>query len=90
MFPKTLFGRTTRPAARTVVPTEFGNVVLDEGKGRYWHLNDSALTILRRLDEGGSDAEAAHDLVTQFQIDHSTAARDVESTRHHLREVGLL
>ena len=52
--------RTRRPSV-TAVPTEFGQVLLDRRKGRYFHLNGTATTIADSLREGiDGDVIAEH------------------------------
>ena len=52
--------RSKRPVL-TSASTEYGHVVLDESRGQYWHLNDSALQILQSLRDGGSAGVALRD-----------------------------
>lgn len=79
-----------RRPRHTIVDTEYGSVVLDEVRGRYWHLNDSALVVARAYLDGGGHEQAADALVTEFGIDREVADRDAGLTRRRLEEVGLL
>lgn len=85
-----LFRKTPRRHEYTTVPTEYGHVMLDESRGQYWHLNDSALTVTRCLRDGGSRDDAADALVASYGIERGVARRDVDAACETLQKVGLL
>lgn len=87
-----MFDRLKRRRAprHSIVSTEYGNVLLDESQGRYWHLNDSALVVARTFIDGGRHEDAVGALVAEFGIDREVAERDVDATHGQLREVGVL
>ncbi|QWF85067.1 lasso peptide biosynthesis PqqD family chaperone [Amycolatopsis sp. CA-230715] len=70
--------------------TEYGRVLLDEVKSRYWHVNPTAALVLDVLGAGGTAEEAARRIVHRFEIDEKTALADVRDTIDTLRERGLL
>lgn len=72
------------------VTTEYGDVVLNEQTGAYWHLNESAARVLKILTSGGSLDEAADDLVATYGIDHERARQDTEAIRTQLETLGAL
>ena len=72
--------RSKRPVL-TSASTEYGHVVLDESRGQYWHLNDSALQILQSLRDV---------LVSHYGISPESARHDVDVACKELEEVGLL
>ena len=76
--------RSKRPVL-TSASTEYGHVVLDESRGQYWHLNDSALQILQSLRDGG-DRKTTADLL----VSPESARHDVDVACKELEEVGLL
>ncbi|MGS2647746.1 lasso peptide biosynthesis PqqD family chaperone [Streptosporangium sp. LJ11] len=72
------------------VHTDYGDVLLDETTGRYFHTNPSASLVLDTFERGGDTDEAAERLAAEFNIDHSTARSDVEMLLDHLRKLGVL
>lgn len=72
------------------VSTEYGDVVLNEKTGAYWHLNESASRIVSVLESGGSTEDAVRDLVDAYNIDEVTARRDIEAVSDHLQKLGAL
>ncbi len=86
-----MFRRSTRSRGTlTAAPTEYGHVVLDESRGQYWHLNDSALLVAECLRGGGDRTRAAQALVDRYGIPEDQALHDVDSARDELVKVGLL
>ncbi|MBY6687162.1 lasso peptide biosynthesis PqqD family chaperone [Rhodococcus sp. BP-149] len=81
--------RTRRPSV-TAVPTEFGQVLLDRRKGRYFHLNGTATTIADSLRGGVGIEDTAREISRRYEIDDATARTDVETVDAQLREAGLL
>lgn len=81
--------RTRRPSV-TAVPTEFGQVLLDRRKGRYFHLNGTAAAIADSLRSGRSIDDTAREIASRYEIDCATARTDVATVDTRLREAGLL
>ncbi|KUN91688.1 lasso peptide biosynthesis PqqD family chaperone [Streptomyces caeruleatus] len=72
------------------VGTEYGDVILDETNGRYWHVNPTAALVLDTVEHGGDGEKAAERLVSRFGIDHGTARTDAEKILSRLVELGVL
>lgn len=72
------------------VDTEYGEIVLNEATGAYWHLNASASRVLGVLQQGGSSDDAISDLVETYGITKPRAADDVHSIQTQLKELGAL
>lgn len=72
------------------VKTEYGEVVLNEKTGAYWHLNDTAARVLSVIEDGGSLEDAAADLVHSYGIEFEQARSDVETIRSGLERMGAL
>jgi hypothetical protein len=70
--------------------TEYGITLLDEDSGQYWTLNPTAALALRMLLDGGTAAQAAHELTEQYEVDADTAGRDVEALLGELHAAGLV
>ncbi|MDG5803787.1 PqqD family peptide modification chaperone [Streptomyces ossamyceticus] len=64
-----------------IVETEEGRVVLDAHRGMYWHLNDSAISLLEALGRG----RPFDDIVRETAL-----AGDVEETRVRTDYLALL
>lgn len=72
------------------VDTEYGEIVLNEVTGAYWHLNETASRVLGVLQQGGTSDDAVSDLVETYRIDDRRAIEDVHSIRRQLKELGVL
>ncbi len=72
------------------VNTEYGDLVLDENTGKYWHLNESATRVLDVFERGGSQKEAVADFVETYGIAPERARADIEALSVELRKLGLL
>lgn len=72
------------------VNTEYGDLVLDENTGKYWHLNESATRVLNVFERGGSQEDAVADFVETYGIAPERARADIETLGAELRESGLL
>lgn len=72
------------------VNTEYGEIVLNEVTGAYWHLNETASQVLGVLQQGGTSADAISDLVDRYGIADQRATDDVHSIRKQLKELGAL
>ena len=70
--------------------TDYGTTLLDEDSGEYFTLNPSAALVLRTLLGGGTAAEAARALTTEYAVDAETADRDVADLVAELRSAGLV
>ena len=76
-----------------VVMTEdpTGAVLLDQRTGRYWMINDTGATVLRRLLDGGTIEEAVHELCGTYQhADSGRAEQDSRTLLDQLRASGLV
>ncbi|MGI5337427.1 lasso peptide biosynthesis PqqD family chaperone [Streptomyces sp. CA-181903] len=69
--------------------TEYGTVLLDQRKGRYWELNPTGTLVVRTLLDGGGEADAVEALVAAFAVDRERAAADVTALVALLRDAGL-
>lgn len=72
------------------VSTEYGDLVLDENTGKYWHLNESATRVLNVFERGGSQEDAVADFVETYGITPERARADIETLGAELRKAGLL
>ena len=72
------------------VSTEYGDLVLDENTGKYWHLNESATRVLNVFERGGSQEDAVADFVETYGIAPEQARADIETVSAELRKLGLL
>ena len=69
---------------------DYGTVLLDEDRGEYWNLNETAAQILKTLLAGGSVQDAALRVCDEFDADVLLATRDVEDLVGELRAAGLV
>lgn len=74
----------------TVTRTEYGAVVLDKKKSRYWQLNPTAVLVADALEAGGSVDDAARRVVAAFDVDAERAKRDVTELLAQWRAAGVL
>ncbi|WP_431790831.1 lasso peptide biosynthesis PqqD family chaperone [Kocuria palustris] len=72
------------------VPTEYGEVLLNEKTGAYWNLNESASRIVAVLENGGAVEDAVKDLVDTYGIDKNQARHDIEAVEASLQKLGAL
>ncbi|WP_145007860.1 lasso peptide biosynthesis PqqD family chaperone [Kocuria marina] len=72
------------------VPTEYGEVVLNDKTGAYWHLNESASRIVSVLETGGSTEDAVRNLVDAYGIDEAVVRRDIQAVASNLKKLGAL
>ena len=72
------------------VNTEYGDLILDENTGKYWHLNESAARVLNVFERGGSREDAVADFVETYGIAPERARVDIETLSAELRKLGLL
>ena len=70
--------------------TDYGMALLDEDSGQYWNLNPTAALALRTLLEGGTTAQAVHELTEQYAVDPDTANGDIEDLVGELHSAGLV
>ncbi len=78
------------PGDITWAETEYGMVLLDEVRGRYWNLNPTGVTVLRTLLEKGDVNDAAEALVRDYAVDRATAGHDAGELLAVLCSAGLL
>ncbi|WP_433259752.1 lasso peptide biosynthesis PqqD family chaperone (plasmid) [Streptosporangium sp. CA-135522] len=84
---------TTPPSFRDGISrahTDYGDVILDEISGHYWHANPTAALVLETIEHGGDAADAAGRLVAEFGVDSSVARADVDELLSRLRKLGVL
>lgn len=74
----------------TVTDTEHGCVLLDQRRGRYFHLNLSGALVLSTLLDGMSPEHAAQVLCERYGIGLQQAATDVASMLSALRKAKLV
>jgi hypothetical protein len=70
--------------------TDYGVVLLDEDSGEYWNLNPTGALVVRTLLDGGSVADAAHQLTEQYAVEPEAAQQDVDDLVGGLRTAGLV
>ncbi|SEG78818.1 Coenzyme PQQ synthesis protein D (PqqD) [Thermomonospora echinospora] len=58
-----------------ITETEHGMVLLDENNGRYWQMNGTGATVLRRILEEGN----AESVITDLRERHPAAAERIEA-----------
>jgi Coenzyme PQQ synthesis protein D (PqqD) len=61
----------------TLTPVESGAVLLDGRRGRYWQLNESGSTVLRKLLAGDTPDAAAANLSASAPVSDVQARQDV-------------
>lgn len=69
----------------TATETEHGVVLLDQGTGRYWQMNDTAALVLRCLLDGGTVEQAVAALRDRFPDASNRAPADVTALLDALR-----
>ncbi|RSN30870.1 lasso peptide biosynthesis PqqD family chaperone [Amycolatopsis sp. WAC 01416] len=74
----------------SIVDTDYGSVLLDERKGRYFQLNPSGRIVVRTLLEGGGSDEAAGALIEEYDVSRERAEQDVTALVEGLRAAGLV
>ena len=70
--------------------TDYGTTLLDEDSGEYFTLNPSGALVLRTLLGGGSAADAARALASEYDVDAPRADQDVADLLAELRSSGLV
>lgn len=70
--------------------TEYGGVLLDLRRGRYWQLSRTAAGIVRALRDNQGRDGAVRDLTSRFDVDVERAGRDVDTLIADLRAAGLV
>jgi hypothetical protein len=74
----------------TAVDTEYGSMLLDERKGKYWHLNTTGALVVQVLS-GGDPVERAVELIAeQFNAAPDSVRRDVDRMIEMLTANGLV
>lgn len=74
----------------TFTRTEYGAVVLDKKKSRYWQLNPTAVLVADALQAGGSVDDAVRRVVATFDVDAERARQDVTELLARWRSAGVL
>ncbi|MEV7345829.1 lasso peptide biosynthesis PqqD family chaperone [Streptomyces sp. NPDC093544] len=74
----------------TLTPVESGAVLLDGRRGRYWQLNASGSTILRKLLDGDTPDVAAASLSAAAPVSDDQARQDVMALIDSLSAANLL
>jgi hypothetical protein len=74
----------------SVATTDYGAVLLDQRRGRYWQLNPTAATAVTALAAGGTTSEAVARLQREYAVDAERAAADVAALVDELRRARLL
>ncbi|WP_037304142.1 lasso peptide biosynthesis PqqD family chaperone [Amycolatopsis orientalis] len=74
----------------SIVDTDYGSVLLDERKGRYFQLNPSGRIVVRTLLEGGDSEQAAGALIEEYDVSRERAEQDVTTLVEGLRAAGLV
>lgn len=74
----------------TFTKTEYGGILLDKKKGRYWQLNPTAVLVTETLGAGGTLDDAVRHVTEAFDVDAERAQRDVTELLAQLRASGVL
>ncbi|GAA1431372.1 hypothetical protein GCM10009601_50260 [Streptomyces thermospinosisporus] len=74
----------------SMVPTEYGSVLLDERTGAYFQLNPTGTEVVTGLIEQHDAAYVARKLVAEYDIPEEQAASDVAALIAQLREAELV
>lgn len=70
--------------------TEYGVVLLDKRRGRYWGLNSTGALALKTLLAGGTEAQAAEVIAHRYLVDTTTARADIAALLRELRGEELI
>ncbi|MFG3436104.1 lasso peptide biosynthesis PqqD family chaperone [Nonomuraea sp. NPDC047897] len=70
--------------------TDYGIVLLDERKGKYFHLDATSGVIIGSLDAGLGVEDAVRNLAERFDVGKDRARNDVLALIKVLGEKGLL
>jgi hypothetical protein len=70
--------------------TEYGAVLLDLRRGRYWQLSHTGAHVVGALRDGRGRDGAVRDLTARFEVDAERAGRDVDNLIEQLRSAGLM
>ncbi len=73
-----------------ITEVEQGTILLDTRRGRYWHLNDLGIEVLRSIVAGDSLDSVVDRLATTHETDRRTVADDCRSLIRELRAVRLV
>lgn len=74
----------------TLTPVDSGAVLLDGRQGRYWQLNASGSTILRKLLDGETPDAAAASLSAAAPVSEVQALQDVQALVDALSAANLV
>ncbi|MFC6879149.1 MULTISPECIES: lasso peptide biosynthesis PqqD family chaperone [Actinomadura] len=70
--------------------TEYGTVLLDERRGRYFRLSPTAAAIVRDLEEGRGVPGTVRAVAERYGITEERAGADVQGLLARLRALGLV
>lgn len=70
--------------------TDYGTVLLDEERGKYWNLNPSGTLILQSLLHDGDLAAAVSAVTSEFQADEQEVEADARQLLGELLAAGIL
>lgn len=79
-----------KKASVSRVSTEYGEVLLDEDTGGYWHLNQTASLVLQTLQNDGDASRAVQKLVEVYDVDPARAREDVNAIAERFAGLGVL
>lgn len=74
----------------SVAPTDYGAVLLDQRTGRYWQVGRTAQLLLELAGEGRDASYAVDALISRFDVDETTARRDIDGFFAALARENLL
>lgn len=78
------------PADIALADTEYGVVLLDKRRGRYWGLNGTGALALKTLLAGGTEAQAAEMVADRYAVAAATARADIAALVRQLRTAELI
>jgi Coenzyme PQQ synthesis protein D (PqqD) len=70
--------------------TDYGTVLLDEERGKYWNLNPSGSLILKAILRDGDPANAVSAVLSEFDADAGQVETDAEQLVTALVSAGIL
>lgn len=73
-----------------IAEADEGMILLDGRRGRYWHLNETGLRLLRELISGKSLEESAARVATEFGADEYKVVQDCRTLVRDLAKAKLV
>ncbi|MEU8177009.1 PqqD family peptide modification chaperone [Microbispora hainanensis] len=74
----------------SIVEVEGGKIILDTKRGVYWHLNETAMTVVEELDRGQALDDLISQVVRETGADEERVRSDYLSLVDELRRAKLI